>query len=316
MNDEEEVGDPTKMDVAPKTIDPSKVKKTKPVEQQSGSSGAAAATTYVRVEVPTLPNFSGEGKGTQSSYNLWHYQLTHYIEDLHVSRSSIWQAVHKSVKGLAAEVVMHLGKDVSLETLVAKFDILFGSTKTLEQLLQQFYAAEQSETESITAWGCNLQNLLSDIKKKSGFTYEMLQEMIRNKFWTGLNNKHIKEALRHRYDNNTPFEELLRQARIVESETSHKTSGMSAAQQVESSDKKLDEVLKLVRSFDGRLKNVESRQQKFPEKGTSVSSFKQASAPSDKNRDRFRGRYGVCHRCGDPGHIRPACPELRDHLNH
>ena len=112
--------------LAKKDPDPSKHKSSKD-DSQAGSS-STTPTPYIRVEVPTLPNFSGEGKGVQSSYTHWHYQLAYYIEDLNISRSSIWQAVHKSVKGPAADVLVHLGHNATLDTLIQKFDTLFGST--------------------------------------------------------------------------------------------------------------------------------------------------------------------------------------------
>ena len=140
----------------------------------------------------------------------------------------------------------------------------------------------------------------------------MLEEMVRSKFWTGLRSDRIKTALRHRLDDGASFEVLLRQARTVESEIETKATGKAAVNSQQVENKKLDEILQLVNSLDVRLKKVEASQKSSSSGAASAPPL--GRAKSGQQRDKFAGRKGVCHHCGDPSHIRPNCPVLYNHL--
>ena len=53
--------------------------------------------SYVKVEAPFLPSFTGESNSA-TSYNLWKYELKCLVSNPEVSRTSIMQAVRKSRK--------------------------------------------------------------------------------------------------------------------------------------------------------------------------------------------------------------------------
>jgi hypothetical protein len=272
--------------------------------------GLGGAVSYVRVEPPFLPTFSGEGKA-HTSYNLWKFELKCLMDNPDVSQASIKQAVRKSVKGLAADVLMCLGETASLHALIQKFDSHFGNTKTQEQLLQQFFRAEQGEDQSCTAWGCELEELMYIIRDKNVFSLETTNDMLRSKFWTGLRSERVKEALRHHVHNGETFESLLRQARIVDSEVSsseasrpQKTKPQQHQQQV-GADGKLDEILRQLRSLDGRVQKIEKLH--ASDKPTTSRNESQAKQPP-KKKSKFYGIKGICWHCGDKEHRMWECP--------
>jgi hypothetical protein len=266
---------------------------------------STAPVNYVRVEVPSLPIFSGEGKG-HASYTLWRYELKCLIDNPELSQTSIWQAVRKSVKGLASEVLMHLGGKSSLQELVNKYDVHFGNTLSLEQLLQDFGKTEQTVDQSITSWGCQLEDLIQEIKTKSTFLPDTLADMLRSKFWSGLRSQHLKEALRPSFDQKFSYEDLVKKARTIETETEKlplacTNKKVQSSQQAVTDSNKLDEILRQLRALDGRVQKIEN--QKSRPELNSKSERHVLKKPSHEKRVRpFQGQKGVCWECGDPQH--------------
>lgn len=277
--------------------------------QIQSTSSTSAQTSYIKVEVPSLPVFSGEGKG-HASYNLWKYELKCLMENPEVSRTSIWQAVRKSAKGLASEVLMCLGEKPSLTLLLEKFDSHFGNTRSLEQLLQEFYLAQQDADQSCTAWGCKLEELMLEIRDKGTFSIETTSDMLRSKFWTGLKSERTKAALRHRFDAGDTFEDLLKKARITETEVQNPQAVrkvQTQQQNVSETDKKLDDILRRLSALDGRIQKIEN---KPTEDRSTERRYQERGAKSIQKKSKYYGTKGICWNCGDKQHKMWDCPNL------
>ena len=155
--------------------------------------------------------------------------------------------------------------------------------------MEEFYMAKQEHNENITQWSCRLRGLASRTCEVGALKAEELQGRLRNKFWSGLHNTEIRNALRHRFDNQESFELLVKAARLVESEqpsTKVKKQGhtVHVQQHQQSAVKesvKLDEILEHIKKLEGRLEGLEQ-----------------------KSRPR-------CYNCGDPSHKKPQCPLLQ-----
>lgn len=89
-----------------------------------------------------------------------------YEEDM------IKQAIRRSVRGEASRILMRLGTGVNIETILEKFESVYGTVDTKEELLAKFFSAKQGESEDITAWSCRLEDLLSRVVEqlKNDFT--------------------------------------------------------------------------------------------------------------------------------------------------
>lgn len=222
-------------------------------------SHAAENVKYVRLDTPRLPNFSGNTKG-ETKYAQWRYEIECLATDQTLSEQAIWQAVRRSVKGAAAEVLISMGTNSTINELLERFDVRFGNAQSLEQLLQEFYTAAQQQSESVVDWGCRLEEMMSLIREVANFTPETRSEMIRGKFWSGLKSEYIKAALRHRFDSKEPLEALIKKARVVEKELVKPNSQPQVSQHSvgeESLSKKLDDILKQMRTLDGRVQKIE-----------------------------------------------------------
>lgn len=236
---------------------------------------------YVRLETIRLPFFSGD-KG-ETKYNQ-HDETT--------TEDQIWQAVLRSVKGSAAEVVTNMNNASTIEQLLEKFDVRFGNDQSLEQMLQDFYISCQQSSKSVVDWGCRLEDSMVMIGKRRKFTSIVTRDMLRRKFWSGWKSEYIRAALRQRFDAGEQLEELIKKARVVEREqldreksTVTKEVKTGSFQQSASGDlisKKLDEMLKQMRALDGRVQKIETHQDVIGNSG--------ASTLGERNRDIVENR--------------------------
>ena len=247
----------------------------------SGESGATGPTDSVDDgKVPRLPNFSGAEKGSEVPYRLWKFEVE-YLSKNGYPEHTVQRAIHRSVRGMAADVLCFLGQKASSDEILKKFETMFGNVADEQTILSQFHSAKQQAHESITSWGCRLEGLLAD---STSLISEQKKQQLRSKFWDGLRDESVKNAIRHRYDNKEEFSELLSAARALEKPV--KASVQEAkALDMKDLEKKINEMSKLLSELHGKV-NRQGR-----------------STHTQPSR-----RVGPCHRCGEMGHLRYSCP--------
>jgi len=138
------------------------------------------------------------------------------VYSAHVIASS----AKKSLRGEAAKIARRLGCDASVDDIIRKFDGIYGTVEDSNVLHSQFYSAMQLPDESVSAWGCRLEDLL-DRALISGLSMpsHALNNMIRDQFWGGLHD-HLKEPMRHQMSKITDFDEFRVETRSIEREKS------------------------------------------------------------------------------------------------
>lgn len=133
------------------------------------------------------------------------------------SQGAIRQAVRRSLKGDAARVVMRLGEEATVEEILDKMDVLYGAVGAGEDVLAEFYAAKQRKGEEVGAWSCRLEDILDRAKHQGLVVGREANEMLRNRFWNGLQQKY-KDASRHKFDTIQDYDLLCRAIRRIEQE--------------------------------------------------------------------------------------------------
>ena len=261
---------------------------------------------------PKITFFSGDG-GNDAPYMQWRNEVRCLMTEGH-GPANILQGIRRSLKGTAAEVLLNMGAGVTPSQILEKFDIIFGNALTSEVLLEDFYRARQNEGEKAVVWGCRLERLLNNVRDR-GLVPSNAQDMLRNRFWGGMSNDHMKNALRHRFDNGESFQNLLIAARMVEHEVArdekfgsteikHQTTSISESrkskvpaqvkvQKSASQDSKLDEILQKMEQMSSRINTLEKNRSRTVSRETGTETR-------------------TCFYCKAVGHLIKDCKKLQN----
>lgn len=276
-------------------------------------------------EIPRLSFFSGDDppqKG-DATYDVWRYELKCIMTDLSISQPIILQAIRRSLRGTARQILIPLGETATSSDILFKFDSLFGTVVSHEAIMQTFYTENQKENESVTAFGCRLESLLQVAVQEGHINSEAKNDMLRSKFWTSLRSERLKSQTRHKFDTIKTFDLLLREIRVVEQElntadkantTTQNTSGSTKAkvqhQPVQAADtdntsiqKQLDTLIKKLESLEAKVDNIDKR-----------TSLSQNNVYHDRNVSSFSDYTGRGYYHGDSG--RGSIHDGNSHGNH
>ena len=197
---------------------------------KSSQDGAYEATNQPRhkmddkpissVYAPKLQIFTGAEDKKDTPYEAWKYEVETLIKEGVFSAHVIATSAKKSLRGEAAKIARRLGCDATVDDLIKKFDGIYGTVEDSNVLLSQFYSAMQLRDETVSAWGCRLEDLL-DRALTSGLSMpgQSLNNMLRDQFWSGLHD-HLKEPMRHQLAKLTDFDEFRVETRKIEREKS------------------------------------------------------------------------------------------------
>ena len=118
----------------------------------------------LRTNIPKLSAFSGERAKGEVSFEQWSYELQTLRKTC--SDSALREGIQCSLRGVAADTVRNLGPDVPIDTIINKFTIVYGTVKSLDILMQDFYHADWGEEESIPSFATRVEGLLSQIQDR------------------------------------------------------------------------------------------------------------------------------------------------------
>ena len=257
-----------------------------------------------QTKIPKLPKFSGVTSKNEPSYRVWKFS----VENLRtlVSEREVIRAIHNSVSGSPAETLMRLGHRASLTAILTKFDNIYGKVISSEKLLEGFYTAEQTSTESVADWSCRLEDILSHPQLQD---MSQRDDMLKSRFFHGLSNDSVQNAIRHRFKDGN-YEELLVLAREAESECKVKAKAkpVSKPQVVDGMQKQMDELKKLVTDLNTKVDNFTKG--KLPNE-KQVSQVKDKVKPSNEKTTQSSSNKVTCNYCKQIGHYKSECQKLK-----
>ena len=188
--------------------------------------------------------------------------------------------------------------DCTWQELLAALKAKFTVVSSLDVMMGNLYGIKQGNN-SVSQFAINIEKLLCSIRVSHPTTFSTResQRHLRNRFFHGLNDK-LRNSLRHKYETDCSYEELLQYDRMVESEKSEsgvsestpakatKAKASSAQKQQQSAQTKgngdLDRLEKAYRSCQGELARMQKHLQQMQEIKTSweASAFQSASEPT------------------------------------
>lgn len=273
------------------------VKREPTAAERAGPSGSSSMGTQARIS-----QFSGEGAKGDVSFEQWRFEVRSMVKDGIFAEPIILQTLRRSLRGTAADVLLHMGAEVSVEDVLTKMERIFGNILPPEAILEQFYSAKQMEREKVATWACRLEDVLSKLqdcqdKEVPLVSGAVAKTMLRTKFYSGLRTGPLRNAIRHNFDSGATYEDLLVAARVaeLEEEQDRKTAKV---QQVSANDGATDQVLAGLEAMNKRLKQVEETQNKMAD----------TQGRKDSSQTTKRPFTGKCFGCGEEGHPRYRCP--------
>lgn len=240
----------------------------------------------------------------------WKYEVNCIDEEPKYSASTVKEAVRKSLKSPAADVLCKLGINPSVDQVVNKLQSLYGSVLSGPAILERFYKEQQGDV-SCAKWSITLENWIYQAAEKKAIPVSSISLTLKHKFWSGLEDKNIKNALRNRYED-VEFEQLVAESRAIEEENAAPQKSKVKSQQItESENSKLDAILKKMERMEADIKHLKEERKE-----------KQAAPPVSRKEPvrctkcHLEGHlfYGckkgedvICHRCNSKGHLAHAC---------
>ena len=213
-------------------------------EQNYSSEQRVSLTARQKGEVPKVTNVStftsqskqeepdgqigkvyvGPFSGTQptpkheNTYEVWRLEVKSLMSRGCYSDIAIVQAIWKSLRGQARNVLFTLGSSAKAVDILERLESVYGNVASGEAVLQEFYTVHQEEEESVADWGLRLEQILQRAIEKGHVTEERKDQMLRDKFWRSLYNQDLKNATKIYHQSVVSFDKLQRKVRAEEYE--------------------------------------------------------------------------------------------------
>lgn len=107
------------------------------------------------------------------TYDQWKYEVKSLCQDKSYNDKSILQSIKRSVRGEAKRI-----KSVNIDSILDKFDSVYGVVNSSEHLLAKFNSARQKPDEDITRWSYRLKNILSRAVEKGIILLDQTNDML------------------------------------------------------------------------------------------------------------------------------------------
>ena len=186
---------------------------------QAMSEGFLKATLkegVLRQNTPKLHEFSGKPDDGKVSWRRWELQIKGLVGSY--SNRAIKEAMNKALQGDAAIIADSMDDDCTWQELLAALKAKFTVVSSLDVMMGNLYGIKQGNN-SVSQFAINIEKVLGSIRVSHPITFSTResQRHLRNRFFYGLNDR-LMNSLRHKYETDCSYEELLKYARMVESE--------------------------------------------------------------------------------------------------
>lgn len=263
------------------------------------------------LQAPRLPIFSGE-RNKDSSYGRWKYEVRCLFNNRAYPEQAIMMTVRQSLKGAAADVVTRMGENVSAEDILVKFESIYGTVMAGETILERFYSAKQGVEEDCASWSCRLEELAYQALEKEAIAQDEISTMMRSRFWSGLRDSRLKDALRQK-KTSIPIEELVKEARGLEEEfgLTKQVKEIKPKIHQQQTEEPKDKMMNQLQEIMNRLLKLEENISSNGNKSHTL----QNSQPEVRVQQPSRGHQGyqrqtrriTCYSCNKEGHVSQGC---------
>ena len=163
---------------------------------------------------PKLRDFTGERVVKNNQASLEHWKADLLLKREEYTEVALKSAIARSVQGRALAVYDTMSPDATIEDILAEFQTFFGTVKSMDALMQEFFALQQNPQEDVATFASRVKTEAALVNKRSAG--QIGPKMIMDRFANALRDN-IGVALAHLKDRpGMTFDELLRNARMQE----------------------------------------------------------------------------------------------------
>lgn len=236
----------------------------KPVIHTQGATGP----WHLKLRIFSGSSVSKPGKG-EATYDMWRHEILCCMNQNVYSKDVILSAVHKSLSGEAARVIMLLGEHAELPQIIAKLDSIYGVIDDKTDVMTDFYNAKQMSDENVATWSCRLEEILGKAILIGKVKKAESDDMLHDKLWKGLKPE-LKHQCQYERENFKSFDELRIALRKLERDFQSDTTVTPKQKQLskqgvgleqEQQDSELKGIIKQMSKMNTRLEMIEQGQQ-------------------------------------------------------
>ena len=172
----------------------------------------------LRTNIPKLSIFSGERVKGEASLEQWSYELQSLKRTY--SESALRERIQRSLRWAAADTVHNMGPEVTLDSIIQKFSIIYGNVKSYDILMGDFYHTNQGEEETVTSFATCIEGLLSYVRDKypQQIPQAKEQQLLKDRLFHG-HQKGIRNSVKYRHaDTTVDYMTFLEECRKAEDE--------------------------------------------------------------------------------------------------
>ena len=136
------------------------------------------------------------------------------------SESALREGIQRSLRGAAADTVHNMGPEVTLDSIIKKFSIIYGNVKSYDILMGDFYHANQGEEETVTSFATCIEGLLSYVRDKypQQIPQAKEQQLLKDRLFHGCQ-KGIRDSVKYGHaDTMVDYMTFLEECRKAEDE--------------------------------------------------------------------------------------------------
>ena len=181
----------------------------------------------LRHDTPKLHEFTGKPEDGKASWRRWELQVKG-LQGTYSDRA-IKEAMNKALQGDAAIVADSLADDCTWIELLNALRAKFTEVSSLDVMMGSLYGIKQG-TLTVSQYAIKLEKVLGSIRVShpTALSGKEYQHHLRNRFFHGLSDK-LRNSLRHKYETECNYDQLLQYARMIESEKNDNTSEVSSS---------------------------------------------------------------------------------------
>lgn len=231
------------------------------VKTEPGTHDTTPKTVVTSSQQPRISLFYGDNIKGEATYAQWVYEVKCLLIEKTHKPEAIAQAIRRSLRGEASNLVRRLGINATIPEILDKFDSVYGEVDTKEHLLAKFYSAKQEENESVTKWSCRLEDIISSAVERKLVEPSKVNEMLRNMFWQGLKPA-LKDISGYKFEKISDFDKLRVELRKLEQDhvsTQENVTHCSFSVEQKPEISELKEMKSMIQSLTNTVQQLEKK---------------------------------------------------------